>query len=86
MAIDAVPAITLNRVQENRPFDAMQESLMGLNRARSLAETSSINFAKGDVSPENAVNLLVAKNSFTANAVAIRVHDDMQNSLLNVLA
>ena len=86
MAIDGLSPITPRQSHDSRTFDAIQESLGGLNRARSLAETAGTNFAKGDVSPENAVNLLVADNTFKANAVAIRTVDNMQGSLLNTLA
>ena len=86
MPIEAVPPVSPNPYQENRPFDAMQESLQGLNRARSLAGRSGIRMAQGDISPKNAIDLLVADNTFSANAVAIRVEDSMQGYLLNTLA
>ena len=84
--ISALAAISTTPIHEGRPFDAMQESLMGLNRARASASNAGISLAQGDISAENAIAIPVAENAFNASAIAIRMEDSMNGALMEQLA
>ena len=73
----------------------MTESLQGIERALAQFNQAANNIAQEPVSPAyptdtidlsaQAVALIQAKNSFEANTAALKVGDQMMQSLLNAI-
>ena len=60
--------------------------LDGFQRSKALAGQAGLNIAKGQVTPENMVNLIQAEVLAKANAATVRTGDQMVGSLLNAVA
>ncbi len=67
-------------------MSSMSIPLSGMNRAEALLETASHRIAKQGPSPEDAVNLLEAKNNNAANVQAARVMDRMEKAVIDMYA
>jgi flagellar hook protein FlgE len=71
----------------------MTQSLQGLQSSEAQFDQIASNIARAPFSPQGdqvdlstqAVALLQSKNSFEANIKALKVNDEMQQTLLNIV-
>ena len=68
------------------PVGVLPTALAGLNRATAKAETAATNIASGEVRAEDIVDLKLASTAFKANAAVARTAQDLDKTLLDILA
>lgn len=57
-----------------------------LSRAQGLLDSSARKIAQGPPQPEDMVNLLQAREQFSAGTKVIKTEDEMNRKLLDILA
>jgi flagellar hook protein FlgE len=66
--------------------NATNSALSGLKRAQDQLDQSAQNVASGSLDPKDIVDLSQDAHLFKANVAVLKTSDEMQKSLLNVVA
>jgi flagellar hook protein FlgE len=66
--------------------NATNSAISGLKRAQDQLDQSAQNVASGSLDPKDVVDLSQAANLFKANVAVLKTSDEMQKSLLDVVA
>jgi len=83
MDISPVTASQVNTAYNSHPYAIPQA---GMQQAQVSAQVAGKRIAEGEITPKSVVELNTSIYSFKANAMVMKSMDEMQGTLLNVLA